>query len=210
MNRLFLPVVSSAVDPKEIIERCLHEWTRNGGTKMSIKDLQEVDKKTMVSLFKVSTSTRREVILAKLKKILTKAQMLTRKESGDIMKYDFSMNTDVAIGKMLPALNLRVQNARLRNQEVSIFNKLSNRAQMARKSWHLEVACKHAFNMKEVVQYAKDSGCVELVWGKHPHLTKVADLCSNLRETKKQVDLTQSHTNYQMLMMAEDLILVLC
>jgi hypothetical protein len=60
--------------------------------------------------------------------------------------------------------------------------------------------------MKELVQYAQDSGCVEQIWRKHAHLTEVTDLHSNLRETKKQVNLAQSHTNYQMLMMAEDLI----
>jgi hypothetical protein len=36
----FSLVVSSDVDPKEIIKRCLHEWMCSGGTKMSIKDLQ--------------------------------------------------------------------------------------------------------------------------------------------------------------------------
>ncbi len=55
------------------------------------------------------------------------------------MNYDFSMEPDMAIGEMLPALNLRVKNVKLRGQEMSIFNKLSNRAQMAPKSWHLEV-----------------------------------------------------------------------
>jgi hypothetical protein len=60
--------------------------------------------------------------------------------------------------------------------------------------------------MKELVQYAKDSGIVEKFWGKHAHLTKVTDLLSNLRETKNQVNLAQSHNNYQMSMMAEDLI----
>jgi hypothetical protein len=41
---------------------------------------------------------------------------------------------------------------------------------------------------------------------KHAHLTEVTDLLLNLRETKNQVNLAQSHTNYQMSMMAEDLI----
>jgi hypothetical protein len=60
--------------------------------------------------------------------------------------------------------------------------------------------------MKELVQYAKDSGCVEQIWGNHAHLTEVNDLLLNCKETKKQVNLAQSYTNYQMLMMAENLI----
>ncbi len=198
--------VSSAVDPKEIIERCLHEWMHIGGTRMNIKDLQDINSKTVVTLFKVSMSTRKGVILAELKKILTKVQMLVQDKSGDITKYYFSMEMDMVIGKTLLAFNLRVQNAKLRGQEVSIFNKLSKRAQMAHKKWHIEMACKHASNMKELVQYVKDSGCAKKAWGKHAHLTKVTDLSSNLRETKKQVNLAQSHTNYQMSMMAKDLI----
>ncbi len=143
----FSLVVSSAVDPKEIIERCLHEWTCSRGTKMNIKDLQDINSESMVNLFKVSTLTRKEVILAEPRKILFKAQWLAQDKSGDMMKYDFTMEPDVAIGETLPALpalNLRVQNFKLRGQEVSIFNKLSKRAQMACKSWHLKVACRHA------------------------------------------------------------------
>jgi hypothetical protein len=60
--------------------------------------------------------------------------------------------------------------------------------------------------MKELVQYTTDSGLVEKFWGKHEHLTKVTDQLSNLRETKNQVNLAQSHTNYQMLMTAKDLL----
>ncbi len=59
------------------------------------------------------------------------------------------------------------------------------------------------------MQYTKDSGCIEQIWEKHAHLTKVTDLHSNLRETKKLVNLAQSHTNYLMSMMAEDLISVI-
>ena len=116
------------------------------------------------------------------------------------------MDPDVPYEEKLPAINLRVQNAKLLGQDVSLFNKLSNRAQYARKSWHVEVASKFAPRIKDLVQYAKDSGLVEKYWGKHAHLTEVTDSLSNLRETKNQVNLAQSHTNYQMSMMAEDLL----
>jgi hypothetical protein len=41
---------------------------------MNIKDLQDIDSKTVFSLFKVSTLKRKEVILVKLKKILSAKQ----------------------------------------------------------------------------------------------------------------------------------------
>jgi hypothetical protein len=52
---------------------------------MNIKNLQDIHCKIVVSLFKVSTSTRGEVILVELRKILTKAQMLVQEESGFLL-----------------------------------------------------------------------------------------------------------------------------
>jgi hypothetical protein len=68
------------------------------------------------------------------------------------------------------------------------------------------VASKYSFRMKELVQHAKGSRCVKYYWGKHAHLTKVTKLSSTIHEMKRQVDLAQSHTNYQVSMMAEDLV----
>jgi hypothetical protein len=200
----FSIIVSSLVDPKKIIDRCAHEWTRNGGTRMNIKELQDICTDRVVSMFWVSTATLKKCILGELKMILTKAQSLAQEE--DPTKFDFSIYPEVGENKMLPATNIQIQNARLQGQDVSLFNKLSNRAQYAHKSWHIEVANKIAQDMKELIQYAKDLGIMEKFWGKHAHLTKVTDLLSNLRETKNQVNLAQSHTNYQMSMTAEDLI----
>jgi hypothetical protein len=47
----FSIIVSSLVDPKKIINRCAHEWTRNGGTRMNIKELQEICMEMVVSMF---------------------------------------------------------------------------------------------------------------------------------------------------------------
>ena len=75
-----------------------------------------------------------------------------------------------------------------------------------RRSWHLEVASKHAAKMKALVQFAKEQGCVEQLWGRHAHLSKVSDGNSSTREAKRQVDVAQAHTNYQMSMAAEELL----
>jgi hypothetical protein len=40
----------------------------------------------------------------------------------DNEKFDFSMDIDVSIGESLPAFNLRIQNAKLKGQDVSTFN----------------------------------------------------------------------------------------
>jgi hypothetical protein len=120
------------------------------------------------------------------------------------------MDIDVPIGETLPEINLKIQNAKLKGQDVSIFNKLSNRAQFARKSWHVEVASKYAEGMKELIQYAKEMGCVAQLWGKHAHLSKITNQQSTVREAKRQVDVAQAHTNYQVSMMGEELAGVIC
>ncbi len=152
-------------------------------------------------------ATDKSVILAELKRILSNAQAKAETKGIEFYdKNDFSMEVDVAIGETLPEMNLRVQNAKLRGQDLAIFNKLSGRAQYARKSRHLEVASKHAKKMKALVQYAKEQGCVEQLWGHHVHLSEVTDINSSAHEAKRQVDVAQAHTNYQVSIGSEELL----
>ncbi len=110
----FTMVVSSEMDPKEIIERITHEWSRNGGTWIMIKELQDLDSETVVSIFKISTATRKDIILAELKRILNNAQAIADSQGLEVHEqYDFSMELDVPLGEFLPPLNLRLQNAKL-------------------------------------------------------------------------------------------------
>ncbi len=111
-------------------------------------------------------------------------------------------------GTSLPEMNLWVQNALLRGQEVTAFNKLSHWAQQGHKSWHLEVNSQHAAKMKGLILCAKEYGCVEEFWGIHAHLSKVTDANSTARKAKQQVDIAQSHTNYWLYMVAEELVRV--
>jgi hypothetical protein len=162
-----------------------------------VKDLQFVGSETVVSIFKVSTTTNKEVILAEFRRILHNAQAKANLQYMDNEKFDFSMDIDFPIGETLPEINLKIQNAKLNGQDVSTFNKLSNRAQFARKSWHINVASKYAAGMKELIQYAKETGCVAQLWGKHAHLSEITIQQSTVREAKRQVDVAQAHTNYQ-------------
>jgi hypothetical protein len=101
-----LMVVSSEVDPQEIIERTNHEWARANGTRLQIKDLQYVDSKTVVTVFKVSTQIPKPMVLAEFRKILARAQQMARDDSMEEEDYDFTMELDVAIGETLPPMNL--------------------------------------------------------------------------------------------------------
>ena len=199
-------VVLTSILPGEIIKRITHEWAHIGGVRIAIKDLQNLDSETVVSIFKVSMATDKRVILAELKRIISNAQAKAEAKGIGFDKYDFSMEMDVMIGETLPEMNLRLQNAKLSEQDLAIFNRLSERAQYARKSWHLEVASQHAKKKKALVQYAKEQGCVEQLWGRHAHLSEVTDINSLAHEAKRQVGVAQGHTNYQLSMGLEELI----
>jgi hypothetical protein len=57
-------------------------------------------------------------------------------DSMDSNDYDFLMDVDVPLGKALPAMNLRIQNAKLKGQGVAIFNRLSH----TKRSLHIKVS----------------------------------------------------------------------
>jgi hypothetical protein len=126
--------ILSEVDPKEILACMTHKWARMNGARLQIKELQFVDSETVVSIYKVSKLTPKEVILAKLKKILLMAQDKAREDNIDIDLYNFTMDLDVKSPKLLPKMTLRVQTTKLKCEDVSTFNRLNNRAQYARKT----------------------------------------------------------------------------
>ncbi len=124
----FSMVISSKVEPQEIIECMTHEWACLNGTQLQIKDLQFIERETAVTFFKVSTATFKDVILAELSKILIAAQGMVEADSMDLNDYDFLIDVEVPLSKTLPAMNLRIQNAKLKVQKVAIFDKLSHQA----------------------------------------------------------------------------------
>jgi hypothetical protein len=129
-------VVSNEVMPQEIIDHVSHEWAHLNGSCLQVKDLQSISSEMVVSFFKVSTVTPKHVILAKLKRILLEAQKRVQDDLLDITTYTFTLDKEILDGASLPEVNVCVQNALLRVQEVMAFNKLSHRAQQAHKSWH--------------------------------------------------------------------------
>ncbi len=138
----FSMIISSEVAPKEIIERTTHEWARMNGVRLQIKELQFVESETVVTFYKVSTLTPKDVLLAELKKILHMAQARAKEEDLEEDLYDFLMDMDVAIRETIPNLTLQVVQAKFKGEYVSTFNKLNNLVQFARKTWHLEIASK--------------------------------------------------------------------
>jgi hypothetical protein len=197
----FSMFVSSETPPKDIIDRTTHEWARVNGVRLQIKELQFVNSETVVSIYKVSKLTPKDVILEELKKILLMAQEKARKDDLEPKLYDFLLNLDVG-----DTLTLRIQAAKLWGEDVATFNRLNNRAQYAHKTWHLEVPSAHAAKMKSLVEIAKAFKCVDTYWGVHAHLSEVTDIKSMVSEAKRQEEIAQKHTNYEVSMTAEELV----
>jgi hypothetical protein len=116
------------------------------------------------------------------------------------------MDIDVEIGESLPAMTLWVVQAKLKEEYVSTFNKLSNWAQFTQKTWQLEAACKYATKMKRLVQMAKEYGCFEHYWGVHAQISEVTDITSTSSKAKRQVETAQKHVNYKVSMTAKKLV----
>ena len=114
------------------------------------------------------------------------------------------MDIDVPIEESLPMMMLQVVQAKLKGELVATFNKLSNWAQYAWKTWHLEVASKSADKMKGLVQMA-NYGCFEHFWGIHAHISEITNINSTPSKAKWQGETAQKHVNYEVSMMAEEL-----
>ncbi len=201
----FSMIVSLEVPPKDIIDHTTHEWARLNRVRLQVKELQFVDSETVVTFNKVLKLTPKTVLLAELRRILSMAQERAKDDALEEDLYDFLMDIDVPIRESLPAMMLHVVQAKLKGELVSTFNKLSNWAQYAQKTWHLEVASKYTEKMKGLVQMAKDYRCFEHFWGVHAHISKITNANSTSSEAKWQVETAQKHVNYEASMTAEEL-----
>ncbi len=131
LQSMFLMIISSEVEPKEIIECISHERAWMNGVRLQIKELQSCDSETVVTFYNALKLTPKDVILAKLTKTLIKAQNMAKEDGLEDDLWDFSMEIDVLIGKTLPDMPLRILTAKLMGEDLSTFNRLNYRAQYA-------------------------------------------------------------------------------
>jgi hypothetical protein len=61
-------VISSEIEPKELIEWTTHEWAGMNGVRFQIKNLQFIESETVVNIYKVSKNNPKDVLLAELEK----------------------------------------------------------------------------------------------------------------------------------------------
>jgi hypothetical protein len=101
-------------------------------------------------------------------------------------------------------MEIRLQNPKLPGQDTSDYSKLSWRVQANCKVYHVECNHKFATDIKRLAQVAKEANFVSKMWGKHTHVTKVVNKLSTPSKIKCLIKVSQHHTNYQCLMLVED------
>ena len=178
------------IAPAMLLARVGIEWTRAGGSRLMIKSLPCFDTVCPLVFYYLYNDTHPTTILEELKKILTHTQELCMNDMEAMDSVEITLND-------LPEMTLRKMIPKIPGQDTSTFKHISNRAQFARRAWHLEVEASSAWWIKELVEKAKHFGCFELFWGKHVHVTEVANKDTSAAELKRLASTVNRHTNYQ-------------
>ncbi len=95
---------------------------------------------------------------------------------------------------------------KLPGQDISHFNKLSWKAQVNRKAYHVECDSCYSAEIKRLTQLAKESNIVKELWGEHAHVSEVVDKDSTPGKIKCLIRVSQVYCNYQCSMLLEDLV----
>ena len=178
------------VAPAMLLARVGIEWTRAGGTRLMIKSLPCFDTVSPLVFYYLFNDTHPDTLREEFKKILTLTQNLCMDDFAD-------MSDASVVLSDLPEMTFRKMIPKIPGQDTSSLKHLSNRAQFARRAWHLELEASSAEWLKELTDKAKHYGCFELFWGKHVHVTEITTKDTSAVELKRLAATVNRHTNYQ-------------
>ena len=148
-------------------------------------------------------ATLKKTILSELEDILTQA--LELEEESETADFQFDVN-NLPKNSKLSAIELRQQNLKFPGQDTSHYNKLSWKAQVSRKVFHVECDSCYLAEIKRPAQIAKEANIFKIMWGKHGHISEVIDKDSSPSEIKCLIRVAQVNGNYQCSMLLEDII----
>ncbi len=198
----FSMAIAMDKEPAEVLERINQEWFKQGGQYLRVKELQTFDSKTILTLFNLSIQVPKKCLLEEYKVILTDAQKLAKEMQIDNSKWDAN---DWPENGSFPELELRLQVPKLPGQDVSHFNKLEYRVSNNRRAYHVSCDKRYSNTIKRLTQIAKEFHIVTNYWGRHAHISEVADNESTPSEIKRLCKVAQAHTNYQISLLVEDI-----
>ena len=196
-------MIATEEEPSEILKCINQEWFKQGGRYIRVKELQSFDSETIITLFNVSIQVPKKCLLEEYKMILMDAQKLAK--NMQLNDFDFDAN-DLPENSTIPAIELRLQVPKLPGQDTSHFNKLEYRVSNNRRAYHVECNKRFSVAIKRLTQLAKEFHIVTDYWGRHAHVSKVADSESTPSKIKSLCQVAQTHTNYQISMVVEDIL----
>jgi hypothetical protein len=151
-------VVASDVDPEEILDRIRHEWKKNGGRRLGIKDLKTHHQEGSIVLYHLYNQGSEETIASEGIEIPTRAK---EEELSDNMVENFKWaNVNI------PEFTLALKVPNIPGQGTSKMNKVTWRMKNMRKAYHLVCDKSHVPHLQDLMAIAKDRNLVAPIWGK--------------------------------------------
>jgi hypothetical protein len=128
----FTFVIATDIEPRALVHGIKTEWEANGGGKLAINDLQSQESKVVLALYYVFTGTPYNIILTTIGSILEEATSIKEHERMSL-EDDNEYNAPP-----IPGISIRSQVPRLKELDVSSFDKLPYRVRENRKVMHIE------------------------------------------------------------------------
>ena len=156
----FSIVLSSDLPTEEILDRVRHEWRKNGGNRLQIKELKTHHPEGAIVLYHLYNQGSEDSIVSEGVRILTKARDEESKDTT-IDNFDFKW-ADTNIPEFSLALNV----PNIPGQDSSKLNKMSWQMKNQRKAYHMVCDKSHTKQLQELVAIAKNRNLIAPIWGK--------------------------------------------
>jgi hypothetical protein len=148
-------VIACNIEPAMLIGRVGIKWTMTSSSRLILKALQCFDAMTLLVFYYLFNESQADTILEEFQNILTNTQLLY------IDDMDISMEATMGA---LPSIEFHKLMPKVPGQDTLSFKHISHKAQFARWAWHLEVEYSKVPMIKELVEKAKELGCIEVFW----------------------------------------------
>ena len=198
--------ISSDMDPTFILERVRGQWFVMGGTKLEVKEIQQLNVVTTHMAFNLSCTNDRQVLNHKLHNMMEEVRKINEDEG---------IHNDPFPFRDIPNFTLSSKSPRLTGIDTKSLNsKLSYEELNHRRCIHIECAAKDACHIRWLVSKLKtltrleeEKTVIEIFWGKHVLLTEVLEAGKTTPgEIKNMNKMSQFHGNYSTSMCHDNLV----
>jgi len=198
--------ISSDMDPNFILERVRGQWFVMEGTKLEVKEIQELNVVTTHMAFNLSCTNDRQVLNYELRNMMEEVRKINEEDGIHEDPFPF---------RDIPKFTLTSKIPRLTGIDTKSLNsKLSYEELNHRRCIHIECAAKDAGHirwlvskLKTVTRLEEEKPVIEIFWGRHILLTEVLESGkTSPGEIKNMNKMSQYHGNYSTSMCHDNLV----